>query len=610
MQSSPPGKPSERPLKLMLIENDPMVRLGLVACFNQHPQLQIVWEAESGPIALRVVHHLETTLHDPDHPTLLPFPDLVVLNLDLEPSQRKGLNLCKALRQQYPQLPVLLIGAESHPEILAVAYDLGAGGFCPRGTECAELVQAINRVASGQPYWQRGWQIITRAVSQPPTLPTRQPQLEQYPGLWGRMGQNLHQSGIDQIDAAIAAINRQLELPSLSGLERLVLRGRRRELHASRWLLNRLYRQPTPPARLPPLAAPASAPVFPPGEAAAIVPLSPSPLLPLAADASRTLQVSLFDAIAQHIHTSTLLNLTETPLEIDILREDKKRELLYTVLRKLEDSLAEVRQSNLLPEQLTEKTPVILQDLWQATTVEFMGKYATVTLSDQTIEVVPVLLQDGNVVQAAILAKIPLVANFLAHLLFQLPLQIDDLSFAPGTVEASHRLQLLLQHLVIQLANAVMQPVLNRFGNATDIKQSLYDRRMLSTREIERFRNNLSWKYRVEQWFREPTAIFESRFNLFILQNNGISPTSIYSPRTAELDQLSGWPLAFTVILETRDAIVPRVQSAISFVGSGVIYILTDVIGRGIGLIGRGIVKGIGNALQDPRSSRNDQRLR
>lgn len=606
MQNSPPGQPSERQLKLMLIENDPMVRLGLVACFNQHPQLQIVWEAESGPIALRVVHHLETTLHDPDHPTLLPFPDLVVLNLDLEPSQRKGLNLCKALREQYPELPVLLIGAESHPEILAVAYDLGAGGFCPRGTECAELVQAINRVASGQPYWQRGLQIMTRAISQPPT----QPEPEQYPGILGRMGQTLHQSGIDQIDAAIATINRQLECPSLSGLERLVLTGRRRELHASRWLLNRLYRRPMPPASQPRLAAPVSTPAFPPGETAAIVPLAPSPLLPLTADASRTLQVSLFDAIAQHIQTSTLLNLTETPLEIDILREDKKRELLYTVLRKLEDSLAEVRQSNLLPQQLTEKTPVILQDLWQATTVEFMGKYATVTLNNQTIEVVPVLLQDGSVVQAAILDKIPLVTNFLAHLLFQLPLQIDDLSFAPGTVEASHRLQVLLQHLVIQVANAVMQPVLNRFGNTTDIKQSLYDRRMLSTREIERFRNNLSWKYRVEQWFREPTAIFESRFNLFILKDNGISPASIYSPRTVELDRLSGWPLAFTVILETRDAIVPRVQSAISFVGSGVIYILTDVIGRGIGLIGRGIVKGIGNALQDPRSSRNDQRLR
>lgn len=35
--------------------------------------------------------------------------------------------------------------------------------------------------------------------------------------------------------------------------------------------------------------------------------------------------------------------------------------------------------------------------------------------------------------------------------------------------------------------------------------------------------------------------------------------------------------------------------------GSSIVYVLTDVIGRGIGLIGRGILRGVGSAWRDPR---------
>jgi hypothetical protein len=132
----------------------------------------------------------------------------------------------------------------------------------------------------------------------------------------------------------------------------------------------------------------------------------------------------------------------------------------------------------------------------------------------------------------------------------------------------------------------------------------LYDRRLLSSREIERFRNSLSWKYRVQQLIAEPQDIFESQYSLFTLVGRGIKRRKVYAPRQQELSQLSGLQLAVTVALEARDAIAPRLRSAVSLVGNSVIYVLTEVIGRGIGLVGRGIIKGIGNAWQDNRYSR------
>ena len=151
----------------------------------------------------------------------------------------------------------------------------------------------------------------------------------------------------------------------------------------------------------------------------------------------------------------------------------------------------------------------------------------------------------------------------------------------------------------------IVQPLLNNFADVEEIKQKFYDGKLISTREIERFRNDLSWKYRWNSYFVEPKAIFESQYWLFVLSDRGIGRISIYAPRNQELAELAGWQLAFTLVLETRDAIAPRVRAVIALLGTGVVYLLTQVIGRGIGLIGRGVIQGIGNSLQDNKFRKN-----
>ena len=217
------------------------------------------------------------------------------------------------------------------------------------------------------------------------------------------------------------------------------------------------------------------------------------------------------------------------------------------------------------------------------------------------------LLQDAVFVQTAILDKIPLVIDLFSYLLFQRPLVIDNASYPYCSPEAMERAEALLENLLIQLANGVVQPLLNRIADVEAIKQSFYDRHLLSTREIERFRNNLSWKYRLENYIGEPKAIFESRYELLVLASRGIAKISIYAPRGQELAQLDGIRLAVTLALETRDAIAPLLQGAVAFLGTGIVYVFTQVIGRAIGLIGRGILQGIGGSLPESKFGRNNE---
>ena len=92
-----------------------------------------------------------------------------------------------------------------------------------------------------------------------------------------------------------------------------------------------------------------------------------------------------------------------------------------------------------------------------------------------------------------------------------------------------------------------------------------------------------------------------------ILHQNGIQTFFVYASRTEELNQLRGLPWLATMIIEIRDAISPRLRALIASLGKGMVYLLTQVIGKGIGLIGKGIIQGIGSSLQDTNYGKKNQ---
>lgn len=598
---------SDRILKLLLIDPDPIFRAGLRVVIEKFPDLEVAAEGETSAAALQI-------LAESGNVTI----DLVVLELDLDRFQSQyDLSLqCQQLKIQYPNLPVLLLTRQKHG-LLKVAQQAGIEGYCPKGVSVSDLVSAIRKVAAGESYWFEAKEKRDSTPLLPNTITQRIT-----PGIFTKVRNQLRLSGLQQIDFSLAEVTAQLQIPGLSPLDRAFLAGQRRELLASRWLVNQLLATPEASSQLGGSSTePQRKSQFPlrklafrdqgleKGNAFKLYISSTSPKIVLenSSQASlKTIQNDLFESTLAKLQFS-LQNLSGVPLEVDIFREEKKRELLELILLKVKNILDELH-SQVQISQLLELQPVIMRDLWQAVITDFFGKYSLLQVGNRNLEIVNYLLQDAFVVQTAILNKIPLVVDLFAFLLFQTPLVIDNVPYAANSPEAKERAESILNNLLIQVANGVVQPLLNQFANVETIKQSFYDRRLISTREIEQFRNNLSWKYRISNYISEPKAIFESRYELFVLASRGIAKISIYAPRSQELAQLSGIPLAVTLALETRDAIAPRLQAAVAFLGSGIIYILTQVIGRAIGLVGRGILQGIGGSLSESKFGRNGER--
>ncbi len=560
---------SDAILKLLLIDPDSIYRTGLRVLLEEFADIAVVAEADSETVALQI---LETS----DRTSV----DLVILALNTPSSQNNqilALEIGKQIKFLYPSLPILLISTVREPTQLSIAKAVGVDGYCFKDTSISELVVIIKQVANRQFSW-----------SIEPTF-----------NIFSTVREKLRLSGLQQIDGTLQEVNTQLQFPGLTILEKAIFAGHRRELLASRWLVNRLLK----PRKI------INNGTYPQIIEGGKLQVKQSYLVSNNQSILEYSSPNIFVSVRDKLQFS-LDNLTDVPLEIDVLKADKKRELLEIVLVKIEGIIIQLSTAQVQIEQLPKMREVILIDLWQAAIIGFFGKYSTIQSDGQNIEIANFLLQDAEVVRTEILPKIPLVRSLFSYFLFSTPLVIDNIPYSAPTPEAMARAEILLQNLLIQLANAVTQPLINKLGDVEVIKQNFYDTKLISTREIERFRNNLSWKYRIKTYIIEPRLMFESRYELFVLASRGIAKVSIYAPRNQELKQLTGIRLVVTLALEFRDAISPRLRGAVAFLGSSVVYVLTQVFGRAIGLIGRGVLQGIGGSVPANKFGKDSEKFK
>ena len=598
---------SDELYKLLLVDADRIFRMGMRSWLSRFSDVETVAEAETISDALVILQEE------------LVF-DLVILDLNLaaknlllgESSHQSGLELCQRLKSEYPKLPILLLSSNQSPELVQTAWRIGVEGFCLKGTNPDELIIAIRQVASGYRYLGDRIRLSTEPTAQLNQSDSLVKNLPEQTVV-AIVRRNFYLSGMRGIDRVLAEVKANLANTNNDQLgdqiTKMVLAGQARELQAARWLVNRLWGQKTASvndsvSNVPNIFEEISQPNQENSDRSSNT--VQNQYEQKSSNNALAVQASLWDKTVKKLQSS-LLNSSKTPLEIDVLKDEKKRQLLYITLRQIEQSITDLRFSQINPSQLEVKIPDILKSIWQETVINFFGKYYVlndIANIDAEVNVVDVLLNDVDIIKIEFLDKIPQFDNFLSHLLFETELIVDNSTAAIGTAEAMQRVELILDNLIIQIANAVIQPLLNNFANIEEIKHNFYRYNLLATREIERFRNDLSWKYRIEKYISDPRFIFESRHMLLTFADHGIRKVNIYTPRNQELQNLEGVQLAVTLALELQDAIAPRLKSAIAFIGSGFVYVLTNVIGRGIGLIGRGVLQGIGNAWQDSRTKK------
>ncbi|MFZ5438810.1 MAG: response regulator [Myxococcota bacterium] len=122
--------------RIVLVEDQQLVREGLRRLLEQEPRFRVVAEAADGDAALLVLANLET--------------DVVLLDVRLP--GRSGLEVLAALRQRGWNRPVLMLTTFHDPVAWREAERLGAAGFLLKDVSFAELVAALDHVTAGGPF--------------------------------------------------------------------------------------------------------------------------------------------------------------------------------------------------------------------------------------------------------------------------------------------------------------------------------------------------------------------------------------------------------------------------------------------------------------------------
>ncbi len=137
-------------IRILIADDDALVRAGLKLILGAHPELVIAGEAPNGEVAVHMFREL--------------LPDVVLM--DIRMPERSGLSATEEILRTHPSANLVVLTTFDTDEFVVRALKSGARGFLLKDTEPAELVRSVRVAASGQPTLSPS--VITQLVAQVP----------------------------------------------------------------------------------------------------------------------------------------------------------------------------------------------------------------------------------------------------------------------------------------------------------------------------------------------------------------------------------------------------------------------------------------------------------
>ncbi|MBY0234010.1 MAG: response regulator transcription factor, partial [Burkholderiaceae bacterium] len=124
-------------MKLLLVDDHPLVRAGVVAALQSLGAPELILEANDGIAAMDC---------------LAQHPDVDAVLLDLRMAGMAGMALLEQLKRHHPLLPSLVLSSSEDPADVRRVLKAGARGYCPKSASPATLLAALTLVLGGEIY--------------------------------------------------------------------------------------------------------------------------------------------------------------------------------------------------------------------------------------------------------------------------------------------------------------------------------------------------------------------------------------------------------------------------------------------------------------------------
>jgi len=118
---------------ILLVDDHSVVRLGLTTLLSRMPGIQVVGEA--------------STVAQAEQMALALRPDLVLMDVRLPDGS--GIDACRRIREQLPEIRVLMLTSHDDSDAALAAVMAGASGYLLKQVEAGDLRKAIEVIAGG-----------------------------------------------------------------------------------------------------------------------------------------------------------------------------------------------------------------------------------------------------------------------------------------------------------------------------------------------------------------------------------------------------------------------------------------------------------------------------
>lgn len=122
---------------IIVVDDHPLFRKGVVQMLSQEPDLEVRAEAESAPVALDLMRRTKL--------------DLAILDIGLDGSTN-GIELTKSIKAEHPQLPVLVLSMHDESLYADRALRAGALGYLMKREALDCVLSAVRTVLDGEIY--------------------------------------------------------------------------------------------------------------------------------------------------------------------------------------------------------------------------------------------------------------------------------------------------------------------------------------------------------------------------------------------------------------------------------------------------------------------------
>lgn len=125
------------PVKLLLVDDHPLVRDGVRVRLEAVPHFEVVGEAGDAEAALEAARTLA--------------PDLALMDIGMR--GMNGIALTEKFAEEFPEIAVLVLSMHDNLEYVRQVIRAGARGYVLKDAPASELVEAIDAVLAGRPFY-------------------------------------------------------------------------------------------------------------------------------------------------------------------------------------------------------------------------------------------------------------------------------------------------------------------------------------------------------------------------------------------------------------------------------------------------------------------------